>query len=36
MRKHEKDPKQYFDEYGNFKPPDDKDKKDKGGSGWVN
>jgi len=35
MRKHEKDPKQYFDEYGNFKPPDDKDKKDKG-SGWVN
>jgi len=36
MRKHEKDPKQYFDEYGNFKPPADKDKKDKGGSGWVN
>ncbi len=37
MRKHEKDPKQYFDEYGNFKPPDDKDKKDHGsGSGWVN
>jgi membrane associated rhomboid family serine protease len=36
MRKHEHDPKQYFDEYGNFKPPDDKDKKDKGGSGWVN
>lgn len=36
MRKHEKDPKQYFDEYGNFKPPSDKDKKDKGGSGWVN
>ncbi|SRR6266851_3991175 len=37
MRKHEKDPKQYFDEYGNFKPPDEKDKKDHGsGSGWVN
>jgi membrane associated rhomboid family serine protease len=39
MRKHEHDPKQYFDEYGNFKPPDDKDnKKDKGTSsgGWIN
>jgi membrane associated rhomboid family serine protease len=38
MRKHEHDPKQYFDEYGNFKPPDEKDKKDKGSSrgGWVN
>jgi membrane associated rhomboid family serine protease len=39
MRKHEQDPKQYFDEYGNFKPPDDKEKKkDKGTSsgGWVN
>jgi membrane associated rhomboid family serine protease len=37
MRKHEKDPQQYFDEYGNFKPPDEKDKKDHGsGSGWVN
>ena len=38
MRKHEHDPKQYFDEYGNFKPPDEKDKKDKGTSsgGWVN
>jgi membrane associated rhomboid family serine protease len=39
MRKHEKDPKQYFDEYGNFKPPDEKDKKDRGsgsGPGWVN
>jgi membrane associated rhomboid family serine protease len=34
MRKHEHDPKQYFDEYGNFKPPDDKDKK--GPGGWVN
>ena len=35
MRKHEHDPKQYFDEYGNFKPPDDK-KKDGGPGGWVN
>jgi membrane associated rhomboid family serine protease len=34
MRKHQDDPKQYFDEYGNFKPPDDGDKKDRGG--WVN
>jgi membrane associated rhomboid family serine protease len=34
MRKHQHDPKQYFDEYGNFKPPDDNDKKDRGG--WVN
>lgn len=34
MRKHQHDPKQYFDEYGNFRPPDDKDKKDRGG--WVN
>jgi membrane associated rhomboid family serine protease len=34
MRKHQHDPKQYFDEYGNFKPPDDGDKKDHGG--WVN
>jgi membrane associated rhomboid family serine protease len=34
MRKHQHDPKQYFDEYGNFKPPDDGDKKDRGG--WVN
>jgi membrane associated rhomboid family serine protease len=34
MRKHEKDPKQYFDEYGNFKPPGDGDEKDQGG--WVN
>lgn len=33
MRKHQQDPKQYFDEYGNFRPPDD-DKKDSGG--WVN
>jgi membrane associated rhomboid family serine protease len=36
MRKHEHDPKQYFDEYGNFKPPDEKDKKDRGSGGWVN
>lgn len=36
MRKHEQDPKQYFDEYGNFKPPDEKDKKDRGQGGWVN
>jgi membrane associated rhomboid family serine protease len=35
MRKHQHDPKQYFDEYGNFKPPDDKDK-DRGPGGWVN
>lgn len=34
MRKHQHDPKEYFDEYGNFRPPDDKDKKDRGG--WVN
>jgi membrane associated rhomboid family serine protease len=36
MRKHEQDPKQYFDEYGNFRPPDDADKKDRGPGGWVN
>ena len=36
MRKHEKDPKQYFDEYGNFKPPSEKDKGDRGPGGWVN
>lgn len=36
MRKHEHDPKQYFDEYGNFKPPDERDKKDRGPGGWVN
>ena len=34
MRKHQHDPKEYFDEYGNFRPPDDGEKKDKGG--WVN
>lgn len=36
MRKHQHDPKQYFDEYGNFRPPDDSDKKDGGKGGWVN
>ena len=36
MRKHEKEPRKYFDEYGNFKPPDDGEKKDGGKGGWVN
>ena len=37
MRKHQHDPKQYFDEYGNFRPPDDKEKKNGGSQGgWVN
>ena len=37
MNKHEHDPKKYFDEYGNFKPPDDSEKKNGGGKGgWVN
>lgn len=36
MRKHDQDPKEYFDEYGNFRPPDEQDKKDKGPGGWVN
>jgi membrane associated rhomboid family serine protease len=36
MRRHGQDPKEYFDEYGNFRPPDDKDKKDRGRGGWVN
>ncbi|HEY6305068.1 MAG TPA: rhomboid family intramembrane serine protease [Candidatus Angelobacter sp.] len=36
MRKHNHDPKQYFDEYGNFRPPDESDKKDRGPGGWVN
>lgn len=37
MSKHQHDPKQYFDEYGNFKPPDDKEKKNGGSQGgWVN
>ncbi len=35
MRKHNDEPGKYFDEYGNFKPPDEKDKKD-GKGGWVN
>jgi membrane associated rhomboid family serine protease len=34
MRKHQHDPKEYFDEYGNFRPPEDGEKKDRGG--WVN
>jgi membrane associated rhomboid family serine protease len=36
MRKHDQDPKQYFDQYGNFRPPDEQDKKDRGPGGWVN
>lgn len=36
MRKHNQDPKQYFDEYGNFRPPDEGEKKDRGKGGWVN
>jgi membrane associated rhomboid family serine protease len=36
MRKHEHDPQQYFDEYGNFRPPGERDKKDRGPGGWVN
>jgi len=37
MRKHNQDPKDYFDEYGNFRPPDDKPKKNGGSKGgWVN
>jgi membrane associated rhomboid family serine protease len=38
MKKHNQDAKDYFDEYGNFRPPDDKDKKNGGSSsgGWVN
>ncbi|HZU31987.1 MAG TPA: rhomboid family intramembrane serine protease [Candidatus Angelobacter sp.] len=37
MKKHSQDPKDYFDEYGNFRPPDDKDKKNGGSTGgWVN
>jgi membrane associated rhomboid family serine protease len=37
MRKHQQDPKQYFDEYGNFRPPDEKGKEKKGDpGGWVN
>jgi membrane associated rhomboid family serine protease len=36
MRKHNQDPKQYFDEYGNFRPPDEEEKKDRDPGGWVN
>ncbi len=36
MRKHSQDPKQYFDQYGNFRPPEEQDKKDRGPGGWVN
>jgi membrane associated rhomboid family serine protease len=38
MKQHNQDAKDYFDEYGNFRPPDDKDKKNGGstGGGWVN
>lgn len=37
MKKHNQDPKDYFDEYGNFRPPDEKDKKNGGSKGgWVN
>ena len=28
MKKHNQDASDYFDEYGNFRPPDDKDKKE--------
>jgi len=38
MKKHNQDPSDYFDEYGNFRPPEDKGKKKNGGSTgwWVN
>jgi membrane associated rhomboid family serine protease len=37
MKKHNQDAKDYFDEYGNFRPPDEKDKKNGGSTGgWVN
>lgn len=37
MKKHNQDPKDYFDEYGNFRPPEDKPKKNGGSKGgWVN
>lgn len=37
MRKHNQDPSDYFDEHGNFRPPNDKNKKNGGDSGgWVN
>jgi membrane associated rhomboid family serine protease len=37
MKKHNQDPSDYFDEHGNFRPPDERDKKNGGGpGGWVN
>jgi len=37
MKKHNQDPKDYFDEYGNFRPPKEKDKENGGSKGgWVN
>jgi membrane associated rhomboid family serine protease len=37
MRKHTSDPRDYFDQYGNFRPPEDLDKKkDDSKGGWVN
>ena len=37
MRDHQQDRKQYFDEYGNFRPPNDHEKNGRGGpGGWVN
>ncbi len=37
MKKHGQDPTDYFDEYGNFRPPDERDKKNGGSKGgWVN
>lgn len=35
MRKHNHEPGEFFDEYGNFKPPDDSEKKNGGKGGWV-
>ena len=37
MKKHNQDPSDYFDEHGNFRPPDEKDKNNGGSTGgWVN
>jgi hypothetical protein len=38
MKKHNQDPLDYFDEHGNFRPPDEKNNKKNGGDsgGWVN
>ncbi|HEX4606276.1 MAG TPA: rhomboid family intramembrane serine protease [Candidatus Angelobacter sp.] len=37
MRKHNQDSSDYFDEHGNFRPPEDKDKTNGGDTGgWVN